>query len=311
MYAGPLCAKLVVIIEGSTLAETLMLNRLVGKKVKVGRPAWERCIAPQPTASEAEGIADRFTRTTRFVRLLPSDCGQWSSSAAVHMGERILEGKSPQDPMMPLYFGKDEWKVVPLDAGRALWRSSHLLLNLEERKREARPAETMLQLRRHCNRMGIAPKVGLRVIGVAGNAKGPKTDIWRDETLPFRVSLNDDTTLYANLVWAIEFAEKEATRLKDRLRSFAWRYLEAAVPSPDTKDVNRLAESLAPGLSTYWSRLAPSGERLGLGEVSRGSWEDQVKEASQKTFQQAMDLLPVTGRRLRAQFEQAKQQNKK
>lgn len=310
MYAGPLCARLVVILEGLTLVQTLLLNRIIGKPV--GRPAWERPMPNHPITTESEGIADRYTRTTRFIRLRPSESGQECLSVALHMGERIEEGDKPEDPMMPLYLASDKkQKVQRLYTDRAVWRSSHVLLNLESGQEKLVPAAAMEQFGRLCARyLETPPESSLRVVGVAGNAQGPTTDIWRDESLPFRISLGEDSLLAANLTVAVKFAETEAEALKKRLYSFAKRYMEAAVPNPDKKDVIRLAESLAPGLASYWAELAHDGERLGLGVTSKESWEEKVRIASKKTFEQAVEMLPVSGRRLQAQYGRASSADK-
>jgi CRISPR system Cascade subunit CasA len=311
MYAGPLCARLVVILEGSTLDQTLLLNRIIGEPV--GRPAWERPMPDHPTSTESEGIADRYSRTTRFIRLRLSESGQECRSVALHMGERIEEGDEPEDPMMPQYFAESDkkMKVQRLHADKALWRSSNVLLSMRPEDRKCRPARALAQFGELCAEY-IDPPVGinLRVTGVAGNAQGPTTDIWRDECLPFCVAVRGDTDLAANIMAAIEFAETEAEALKKRLYSFAKRYMEAAVPNPDKKDVIRLSESLAPGLASYWAELAHDGERLGLGVTSKESWEEKVRIASKKTFEQAVEMLPVSGRRLQAQYGRASSADK-
>lgn len=303
MYAGPLCARLVVILEGLTLDQTLLLNRIIGEPV--GRPSWERPMPDHPTSTAGEGIADRYTRTTRFIRLRPSESGQECLSVALHMGERIEEGERPEDPMMPLYLASDKkMKVLRLYPDRAVWRSSHVLLNLESGQKEFVPAAAMEQFGRLCaGYLETPPKSSLRVVGVAGKAKGPNTDIWRDESLHFRISLGEDSTLTTNLRLAVQFAETEAEALKKRLYSFAKRYMEVAVPNPDKKVVSRLAESLAPGLTSFWADLAHDGERLGLGVIAREAWEKKVKLTAERAFQQAVDMLPTSGRRLQAQYD--------
>ncbi|MDX2064744.1 MAG: type I-E CRISPR-associated protein Cse1/CasA [Fimbriimonadaceae bacterium] len=304
MYAGPLCARLVVILEGATLAETLLLNRIAG--TPIGRPAWERPLPSRSTKSAAEGIADRFTRTTRFVRLLPSEDGRQSISCALHMGEQINEDGEPEDPMMPLYLASDKkMKVARLDADRAVWRSSHVLLNTDKGNPEFRPAAAMVQFGQLSDfYLDQPPIVNLRVTGFAGDAQGPTPEVWRDESLPFRISLGDDTAQFAKIKGAIDYADSAAEKLRGRLFAFAKRYLEASIPNPDSNDARRLAESLSPRLEPFWSRLAHDGERLGLtDEIAAEDWEKKVNEASARAFAQAVNALPLNGRRLRAQFD--------
>lgn len=306
MYAGPLCARLVVIVEGGNLAKTLLLNLLADEKP--GRLAWERRVAPHPGKAMVEGLCDRFTRMTRFIRLQPSESGGEAVSTALHMGEAIEDDPNlPQDPMMPLYLAADKkLKVQRLDADRALWRSSHVLLNSKSRP-DSKPARAMEQLDSLAS-LGLLSRsetVGLRVMGVAGNAQGPKTDLWRDETLPFRLSVVADEARFSRLVTAVNTADEEAHKLRKRIFSFALRYLQAALPNPKPEDAQKLADELAPGLNDYWSALAPMGEALGLGSIKPEAWQAAAKAASTAAFEKAVEALPPSGRRFRAQFERS------
>lgn len=306
MFAGPLCARLIVVVEGQNLAKTLVLNLLYGEKA--GKPAWERLVPPHPGKTLSEGLADRYTRLTRFIRLLPSEDGSQAISTALHMGEALDDDPElPQDPMIPQYLAADKkMKVQRLDPDRALWRSSHVLLNCKS-KDVARPAKAMEQLAALAAIREINEKepVGLRVLGVAGNAQGPKTDLWRDEILPFSLSVVADDNRFTRLVEAVSFAEEEGQKLRRRIYSFALRYLKTAQPNPDPKDVQQLCDELAPGLNDYWSVLAPQGEELGLGQIERAEWEKTVTSASRAAYEKAVEGIPPSGRRYRAQFERA------
>lgn len=306
MYAGPLCARLIAVVEGENLAETLLLNLLVGQEA--GRPAWERPVPPHPCRTPAEGLCDRYTRATRFVRLKPSDDGLACLSTALHMGEGLLEDDArPSDPMMPLYLASDKrLKVQRLQAGRALWRSSHVFLNSRE-STEAIPAKALSQTARLVN-MGYLDEetpVGLRILGVAGNAQGPETEFWRDETLPFNLSVIRDDRRFQSLKSAVETAEEGASRLRARLTRFASNYLRGVVADPKTEDVKRLVDEIAPDLRQYWSAISPAGERLGLHVPDPEQWEKTVREAANQAYRQAIEALPPTARRLRAQFERS------
>lgn len=310
MLMAPLRGRLTIILEGATFDKTLLLNRIIGGLI--GRPAWERPMPNHPTTTECEGIADLYTRTTRFIRLRPSQSGHEALSVALHMGEAIEEGEHPDDPMIPTIVANGKESFLTLQPERATWRSSHVLLNMDAYAPGMKPAATMHQFGRICaGYLEAAPEVSLRVVGAAGDIKRLKTFIWRDESLPFRISLGEDSLLAANLTVAVTFAETEAEALKRRLYSFAKRYMEAAVPNPDKKDVIRLAESLAPGLASYWAALAHDGERLGLGVTSRESWEEKVRIASKKAFEQAVEMLPASGRRLQAQHYRGSSTDKK
>jgi len=305
MLAGPLCVRLVVLIEGQNLAKTLLLNLLICDTV--GLPAWERPLAGQASKTIPGGPCDRYTRMTRFIRLLPSESGSQALSTALHMGEAIVDPEVPQDPMMPLYLAADKkLKVQKIEAGRALWRSSHVLLNCKV-KADAKPAQAMEQLETLAS-IGVVSRrepVGLRVLGVDGDAQGPVTNLWRDETLPFKLSVVADDDQFSRVVDAINKADEEARKLRSRIVGFALRYLKAALPNPKLEDAQKLADELAPGLNDYWSALAPMGEALGLGTIEPEHWADTVKSASKAALERAEEALPPNGRRFRAQFERS------
>lgn len=301
MFAGPLCARLVAIVEGDALDKTLVLNLIAGEPS--GTLSWEQASAPHPTKSEPDGICDRYTRKTRFIRLRPSEDGQRCLSVALHMGEQLQEDEErPRDPMIPLYLAKDKkLKVQRLDPDRALWRSSHVLFNCRSGP-DSEPIRALDQLAPLVER-GKFPsdeRVSLRIVGVSGNAQGPKTDLWRDESLPFAISVVADERRFADLKEAISLAEQVATRLRGRVYDLAKAYISASVPSPDPADVGKLADELAPGLRDYWSAIAPRGERLALQPLDPETWSRDLEKAAKQTLVKASDRLPANAHRFRA-----------
>ena len=303
MYAGPLCARLIAIVEGEDLCKTLILNLVVGKRA--GPPSWIRAIPNKPGKAESDGPSDLYTRLTRFVRLLPSEDGQFARSVALHMGEQVAGDEDiPSDPMIPMYLSRSDkkYKVLRLEPGKALWRSAGVLLCTRDRE-DAKPIRALAQLAPHVA-FGDFPrseKVGLRVVGVAGNAQGPKTELWRDESLPFDLSIVTDEQKFNEALRAIELAESEGSALRKRVYGFAMRYLQGAIPNPDKGDVAKLADELAPDLYDYWSAIAPRGESLAIAPVDELEWAAFVKKSAQTAFDIAMNRLPPSARRFHAE----------
>jgi hypothetical protein len=143
----------------------------------------------------------------------------------------------------------------------------------------------------------------MRVCGVAGDAQGPSSELWRDETLPFGISVVSDENRYSELVRAISAAEEAARSTRKRIYSFAARYLQnGAASTPDKEDVGRLSNELSPDLVDFWAVLASAGERIACDGFDETEWSVSIKRASENSFRRAIDRLPPDTRRYRAEF---------
>jgi CRISPR system Cascade subunit CasA len=310
MYAGPLCARMVCFLEGKDIEETILLNALVLKPT--GRPSWERTSADSPKQTLSEGVCDLYTRKTRNIRLSPSEDGVKCLGVAVVMGEGVLaDDEVSGDPMIPVYFAKDnKFKALRLDSGKALWRCSQVLM-IHEETDQRRPLSSISQLGKVLRRDLLADRseIRLRSIGVAANAQGPVTEIWRDEALPFRLSLFMEKTGYADLSAAVTKAEGEADLLRRHLYGFANRYLSDGGGAADPKDVARLIEELSPGLNDFWSVVGPTGENLAVSNLDDEKWTRLLSSARLNAFSAAIDRLALDSRRMRAQFARSENTN--
>lgn len=301
MFAGPLCARLVVILEGKSLAESLLLNLgdPTPQELREGKHSlnWEFDPPNHPDSRQWRSVLDLFTRRTRFIRLTPSNDGTKCIGVALHMGEGI-EGDI-QDPMIPRYLASDkQFKDLRLDPGKSLWRSLHVLLNCKDSEGYKPILAMKLLLDRKDHVSGL--QVKMRILGVAGNAQGPKTEMWRDETLPFNLDLADKSGRhFVALERCLNLAEEGAKKLRARLSGFAEAYLSLENPNPNPEDVKKLVEELSPNLIEYWSRLSSKGERLAL-EVDEQDWQRQVQFAQEGAYQQALVKIPDTARKYQA-----------
>jgi CRISPR system Cascade subunit CasA len=307
MYAGPLCARMIALLEGEDLSETLLLNLTVGQKA--GQPCWERTQKDTPMQTRPEGLCDLYTRATRNILLEPSPDGEYCERVVIAMGESVLsEEGSDDDPLIPRYFSKvdKKFKALRVNPAKALWRNSQVLLVPEATDVE-KPLASIALLRVLIISRGAMKERGeirLRAIGVAANAQGPVTDLWLDESLSFSLGLFSPGNGYQSLLSLVEKAESEANTLRRQLSTFAARYVSNGGGSPDPKDLSRLIEEICPGLNSYWMSLAPEGERLALDPPEPEAWNKRVVKVRQRAYQEAIDQLPVDGRRLRAQFSQ-------
>lgn len=317
MYAGPLCARMIAILEGDNLAKTIALNLASG--MKTGKPNWLRNRVDVPIRTSSEGVADLYTRPTRSARLRPAD-DLSCNAVSLYMGEAVDGGEEGgDDPMIPRYLAADKkFKVLRLSRDRASWRSAHVLLTAIERS-FARPICALAQLRPLASE-GSFPcqePVQLRVLGVDADAKGPVTHIWRDETLPFGLSVIADDKRYAALEAAVGAAERASRDLIWQLKSFGRRYLQTSTDqAPNDEDVDRLVGDLVghrvikvgnktkviPLLTDFWSAVGSKGERIALDGFDNELWTRALRDAKSEAYRNAIDRLPPDACRFRAEF---------
>jgi CRISPR type I-E-associated protein CasA/Cse1 len=301
--SGPLAMRTVAMLCGRTFDETLLLNLLVQRESPT-KYDWKRYGHPVGRAGSSLDIVRRYLWTARGVRLLPDATTTAAATMMLAPGNEMPESERTEDPMVVLRKDAKGAAYVPLrlDPGRALWRSAHVLLDWHE---DVKRLGAVDQLHRLLRRGLIAENlpVSMRVCGVAGDAQGPSSELWRDETLPFGLSVLSDDKRYSDLVRAIGAAEEAATKTRKRVYSFAARYLQnGADSSPDKENVGRLSDELSPRLVDFWAALAPTGERIACDGFHEAAWSALLRNASEGTFRQAIERLPPDARRHRAQF---------
>ncbi len=295
----------VCFVEGTSLSETLVLNLIAG--AQLGTPGWLQETARTRDRLPSSGLADNYTRPQRTVLLFPSDDGRKCTSAFITSGAPFDSGDSEEDPMIPQAKGTKGYYAFQLDSGVALWRSANVLLANEEK-----PLRIIDQIGRISRRYDIdLSEVTLRLIGIRGKRGKAKHYFWRDESLSFGQSLLRDQERAADLRRAITNAQDEASRTRNRIDSFAARYLQnGAEAKPDKADVGRLADELSPDLQDYWSMLAPMGERIACDDFDEARWVELLKTASDTAFRRAIDRLPPDARRFRAEYSRTQTKEK-
>jgi CRISPR system Cascade subunit CasA len=313
MLAGPLCARLIATLQSQDLLKTILLN--LTANVRAGLPAWERTPPNGPGKSYSDGVADLYTRNSRAVRLTPDADGSHCVAAAIFQGEGVITDETaPPDPMIPRYMASDRtYKPLRLNPDRVLWRDADVLLAATETEK-AIPIRAIAQLRALANHGLISDKeISLRILGVAADAQGPVTTLWRDEALMFGLSVIADDARYTRLAKAVRAADEHATRTRGRIYGFAQRYLQnGSSASADPQAVAVLADELSPNLTEFWSTLAAAGRRVACDDFNEQTWAALLQNAAEGTFRRAASRLPPDARRFRAEYAtQSKVSSKK
>jgi CRISPR type I-E-associated protein CasA/Cse1 len=301
--SGPLAMRTVAMLCGRTFDETIVLNLLV-QRTPPAAYGWRSYGHTAEGAPASVDIVRRYLWTSRQVRFLADATGAAAATMMLSPGDEMPETERAEDPMVAMRKDSKGTAYVPLrlDAGRALWRSAHVLLNWHE---DARRLAAVDQLRKAVRR-GLIPtgqQVSMRVCAVAGDAQGPSTELWRDESLPFGLSVIADESRYAELAKAVSEAEETGRTTRGRIYSFAIRYLQdGSEAAPDKANVARLADELAPDLTDFWAALARAGEQIACEGYDGAAWTSLLRQASHDTFTRAVRRLPPDARRYRAEF---------
>jgi CRISPR type I-E-associated protein CasA/Cse1 len=299
--SGPLAMRSLGLLVGDNLQKTLLLNLLKGSGPT--NFDWEAYGALRTATSAKLNLAERYLWTSRRVWLVPDADGA-VRRMILAPGNEMSDDERTLDPMVITRLDSQGKKHVPLrvEASRALWRSAHLFLNC---RAEDPSLDSVKQLRSLLERdfVPVSESISLRMLAVGGDAQGPSTELWRDEQLPFALSVVSDDERYEQLRAAVESADDRASKTRKRILSFAFRYLEGrGGAKTDKRDAISLAEELSPDLMPFWQSLAPSGEQIACNDFNESNWTTLLSEAANRTFKEAVSGLPADARRFRAEY---------
>lgn len=301
--SGPLAMRTVAFLQGSNLADTLLLNLCVQDEPPAAFD-WTK-YGHLSANSQKLDIVRRFLWTSRSIRLLADGDHPGATEIMLAPGNTLSDDDRLEDPMIVFRRSADGKEYVPLrlQLTRALWRSAHVLLNWHS---DAKRLAAVDQLHRLLRR-GYVPSdqfVSLRVCAVAGDAQGPATELWRDETLAAGMSVFQDDERFSALTNAVLSAENVAEGVRNKIYRFATSFLQGDSESaPNPKNVSSLVNELALDLMDFWSAIAPAGERIACDDFDELKWKELLGEAATKCFEQAVERLPPSARRYRAQFK--------
>ena len=306
---GPLASGAVILLQGKSLFETLLLNLLVYNKAtpipssEHDLPVWERKNMNSSGARTPDGYVDYLTWRSRHVRLIPEYENKHVIVRQIYFAQADII-KPIRDPM----FGyKDKGKPIALSSGKSLWRDSQSLFAFSELEGKSRPI-CFRQAAKSIDNGWIKPSKGMRCIiyGIAKDGTKATPLFWRQEFLPIPKGILTNEDLYLRLVGGLNWVEKVGEALKRSVRRLASILLTDGTRNAEKKEVTRVAKSL--GIyNHYWASMQiPFLEFMArLPEIDElKDWKKQVVHiANQSLKQKLQNYLGHSSRDLQAKVK--------
>jgi CRISPR system Cascade subunit CasA len=311
---APLLQGVIILPQGGTLFETLLLNLVAYNReapipARDDAPIWERDDPTALTSPQPRGYLDYLTWQSRTIALHPETEGRTVIRQASYAQGRKLDAPGLFDPQMAYRKSKDQgWRALRLDEDKALWRDSTALFRAASDD-DRRPGclEWLYQLEHHG--VPLRQCYDLAAIGLCTNKA--KVHFWRHERMPLPISYLDDIDLLTSLEKALDEAQKVGNVLHEGVRRLAAEAIAPTLGNPDRDRVRHFIDSLAPE-RLYWSRLEVSfrmffrslADHAGdperqWAEVCRWVREDLRTQATH-AFEQTAGRLDQSPRLLRA-----------
>ncbi|AZZ41148.1 type I-E CRISPR-associated protein Cse1/CasA [Acidipropionibacterium jensenii] len=218
---GPLGQLGVVLPQGSTLFETLVLNVPIGTASEEDLPAWRRDWTPVWSQHQPKGIKELLTWQSRRVRLHEDD--GLITAVTVAAGDRLLFTPPALEPHC-LWRQVEPAKNSPVSVsqrpvrhqpGRSAWRGMNALLSLEEHEGNRDKFSTSLALRQISRAKWLSDDFPLDVLCVGvvyGNQSAVVEDIVADAIpLPLKALSDKDGEPLRNVLMDL-VASAESTR---------------------------------------------------------------------------------------------------
>ena len=306
---SPLASGAVVLLQGKSLFETLLLNLLVYNKdtpipsSEHDLPVWERKDINSSGARTPDGYVDYLTWRSRHVRLIPEYENKHVIVRQMYFAQADII-KLIRDPM----FGyRDKGKPIALFPGKSLWRDSQSLFAFSELEGKSRPI-CFRQAAKFIDNDWIKPLKGMRCIiyGIAKDGTKATPLFWRQEFLPIPKGILTNEDLYSRLVNGLNWVEKVGEALKKSVRKLASILVTDGIRNADKKEVTRIAKSL--GIyNHYWASMQiPFLEFMVLlPEIDElEDWKKQVVHiADQSLKQKSQECLGNFSRDLQARVK--------
>ena len=316
---SPLIGKALVIIKGSNLLETVLLNSidydpkypmrpLSNERPSEGidAPYWEIDEPETPgNARGPRGYLDYLTWQSRAVRLIKEPHG--IRQAYFAQGTQLVITEGPYDPMVPYKVDKESvWKPVGVDADKEPWRGLSSLL--QSQSSDTRPPRTMDDATRLLLEGVIEEGLdsNLSVIGLVNNQAN--VSIWRESTMPLPPRYLRDRQTVVWIERSLNMADNRASVLNASLWVYARQILSPSSGNADTGAVRNLMSSLD-GLVRYWGEaerpfyelvedMAASTEPYPSKELKE--WGERLSRIARRALNITLDSRESNARTLKA-----------
>lgn len=269
---APLISKTVVLVKGSTLFETLMLNFIQydehhpfeTSSTNEDIPFWERADKTLSEKKEGRfpyGYLDYLTWQSRRVWLIPEIVDGSIKVRDVNMtqGEKV-SGDWNEDPQLIYVINdKNEKKPIKLKEDRKIWRDVEALLSLNKDGRQFISPKALDWISSLADRgiISYSKRFNLEIYGLISNKA--KINSWHHSYIPLPLEFLKDQALVNNVKSFISKCEKVEKILVKTIKSFYISYLfpDAESGNLDKNQWNRVNESLE-GLQVrikYWNAI--------------------------------------------------------
>ena len=313
--AGPLVNTMIVMPQGQTLFETLMLNLLEyhdDRPIPSGpddRPIWEldrNPYPPSPTTFYRPGYLAYLTWQCRTIRLLPHLQDGDISVRECHLAQGSRWDSALIEDPMKVYVRDEKRGTWPLRLreDRALWRDSHALFRI--RDQSVRPPLAFLSMAEHMDRGTLRHDQVCNYVVLGLSNDNASLNFYRQERMPLPLAyLSEDEQgdlLRDSLFKALQAAEDAGKALREAGRDLAkWVVSPADKSKAYAQDVKMVLGQLRIE-SGYWPLLEVAFRRFirelpVRGQPALDEWLDTVLRVARRAFQEAAEAVsdPIRG----------------
>ena len=314
--ASHLVKAAVVLLQGATLFETLLLNMVDVDGIR-GRPfqfdpaedapAWERDEPVTATTRAPAGYLDLLTWQSRRVLLVPDDDGLVRRTV-IMAGYGFPPGLDPHDyETMAAFVQRDKlgWVPVGFRPERALWRDSVALL--QSTPSSTRPSTVRWLGHLKAGYLDEDLRFDLTAFGLSTDRA--KVFLWRAEGFPLPLAYVDNAELLPHLEHGLESAKEAALALFRASRHLAEQFLSPQ-GNGDPARIRAFGDSLG-AERAFWPALdlpfrAFVRDLPAARVEAKAAWAAAVRSAAEDVFERAARIVEETpGRGHRAVAEAA------
>jgi CRISPR system Cascade subunit CasA len=306
---------------GGNLFETLLLNTMPPEERgseffnRDSTPSWESNETGTNGNRRPRGYLDYLTAQSR--RILFDATAEAGKQLIRHfrfkMGRTLELPEGCYEPTAAYRIRPAE-RALQFEAGRALWRDSHVLLHLRRSAGNAdefRGPAVIAFVQRLVADAILTDRTEVSLIAAGLRNENAKIFFWRLETLPLPLRSLTLDGVRQEVAEANGRAEQAAKHLIKAVKVVADYLLTAGTRSPDAAAVTKLADHLAPE-PLYWSRLetpfrtffralaAAAGNDEAVARCQADWVIHSVRPAAERAFEESAGRIGTSARDLRA-----------